>query len=474
MTQPINRSNPIVPDGFSLRISNRVVSIPRRTFLIVIISAAVLLRILSAFYQGNSVADLPGIYDQISYDGLARRVADGFGFSFAEGHWPATRAGEPTAHWSYLYTLYLAALYKVFGPHPIIARLIQAVLAGVFQTVLLWRIGTRLFNPTVGLIAAALNAVYIYFFYYAGALVTETFYITGILWIFDSAFRIVPVTNDPEDGNPPGAGWKQWVEFGLAIGVTVLLRQVFLVMLPVLFLWIWWNYPGTEVNPWLRRAGWSAVKGLGLATAVLALMILPFTIRNQRAFGTFVLLNTNAGFAFFWGNHPVHGTSFMSILPEGQPSYYDLIPPELLSLNEAELDRALLERGLAFVTDDPGRFVLLSVSRLVDFFKFWPTPESGTLSNISRVGSFGISLPFVIFGFWVEWRHAWRNQSSNGRRAILLLAAFALLYTLIHLASWTLIRYRLPVDVILLIFAALGIERLVGGYFTHRIERGHV
>jgi hypothetical protein len=34
---------------------------------------------------------------------------------------------------------------------------------------------------------------------------------------------------------------------------------------------------------------------------------------------------------------------------------------------------------------------------------------------------------------------------------------FASIYTLIHLLSWALIRYRLPVDAVLLIFAALAL-----------------
>src|SRR5690349_10046339 len=72
-----------------------------KKILVGILLIATLLRLASAFYQGNTVTDLPGVYDQISYDGLARRVVDGYGFAFAEGHWPATRAGEPTAHWSY-------------------------------------------------------------------------------------------------------------------------------------------------------------------------------------------------------------------------------------------------------------------------------------------------------------------------------------------------------------------------------------
>lgn len=198
-----------------------------------------------------------------------------------------------------------------------------------------------------------------------------------------------------------------------------------------------------------------------MATLVLALMIVPFTIRNQRAFGTFVLLNTNAGFAFFWGNHPVHGTEFMPLLSGGAGQYYDLIPDELLPLNEAKLDKALLERGIRFIADDPGRFLVLSVSRAEEYFKFWPSADSGLVSNVSRVGSFGISLPFMLYGLWLALAKTWKSRTAEERWNIILLLTFILIYTGIHLMSWTLIRYRLPVDALLILFAGLGITTLL-------------
>lgn len=444
-------------DQYTIRLLKRSFTFSSRAAIIIVMFVAVFLRFASAVYQGNTVTELPGIYDQISYDGLARRVVDGFGFSFAEGHWPATRAGEPTAHWSYLYTLYLATIYKLFGTYPLLARLIQALIAGIAQPLLLWRIGSRLFNRTVGLVAASISAVYIYFFYYAGALITETFYIIGILWILDCTFRLIAAARGDS-----GIRWRLWLELGLAMGVTVLLRQVFLLFLPFLFLWLWWNLLERETDRWKRALRWSAVKGLAAATLVLALMIVPFTIRNQRAFGTFVLLNTNAGFAFFWGNHPVHGTEFMPLLPGGAEQYYDLIPDELLPLNEAELDKALLERGMQFIMDDPGRFLVLSVSRADEYFKFWPSADSGLVSNISRVGSFGISLPFMLYGLWIALAQTWKSRTAEERWSIALLLMFVLIYTGVHLFSWTLIRYRLPVDALLLIFAGLGITTLLG------------
>jgi hypothetical protein len=447
-------------DLFVIRVFNKTYSLSSRKTLLLIMAVAVLLRLVSAVYQGNDVIDLPGVYDQISYDGLARRVADGHGFSFAQGHWPATRAGEPTAHWSYLYTLYLAAVYKLFGTYPLIARMIQALIVGIFSTFFLWRIGSHLFGRTVGLVTAALNAVYIYFFYYAGGLITETSYITGILWVFDSAFRLADASRKAREDRH-GPSWWGWLEFGLAIGVTVLLRQVFLLFLPFLFLWLWWNNWDRDPVRWKQILRWSAIKGLSVTTLVLILLILPFTIRNYRAFGTFVLLNTNAGFAFFWGNHPVHGTNFVPLLPPGEQGYYELIPKELLPLNEAELDKALLKLGVQFIVDDPGRFLLLSVSRMEEYFKFWPTSDSELISNISRVGSFGLSLPFILYGLWMALVKTRKSRTESERWNIALLLIFALIYTSVHLFSWTLIRYRLPVDAVLIIFAGLGITTLL-------------
>ena len=37
---------------------------------------------------------------------------------------------------------------------------------------------------------------------------------------------------------------RLWIEMGLAIGITLLLRQVFVLFVPFLLLWIWWNLPG--------------------------------------------------------------------------------------------------------------------------------------------------------------------------------------------------------------------------------------
>lgn len=102
-----------------------------KRWLWVIVAGAVVLRLAAALALGDRVEVLPGTHDQVSYHTLALRVLDGHGFTFPTDWWPITRAGEPTAHWSFLYTLYLAGVYAVAGAHPLVARLVQAMAAGV-------------------------------------------------------------------------------------------------------------------------------------------------------------------------------------------------------------------------------------------------------------------------------------------------------------------------------------------------------
>lgn len=431
-----------------------------------IIVLAVVLRLLSALAQGNRIEGLPGVYDQFSYHALTLRVLDGHGFSFGEDWWPATRAGEPTSHWSYLYTLYLAAVYWLVGPHPLAARLVQAVAAGVILPWLAWSLGNRLGGGATGRTAAFVSAVYTYFVFYAGALMTETFYILAVLWSLELAMRIA----DPRPAHSPSS--RLWLQLGLALGVAALLRQVYLLFAPFLLAWICWSRSSGEGSSF-RKISWT---GPLAALTVTAALIAPWTVRNYRAFDRFVLLNSNAGFAFFWGNHPLHGTDFVPILPADGPSYGELIPRELRSLDEAALDRALLGRGLNFVFDDPARYALLSLSRAKEYFKFWPSEDSSLASNVARVLSFGLFLPFMLYGLALVARQG-LSQPRSGilesmrRSPGFVLFLFVTVYTLIHLLTWTLVRYRLPVDAVLVLFAAVGLQDLYRRVTTAGAQR---
>ncbi|BAJ64061.1 ArnT family glycosyltransferase [Anaerolinea thermophila] len=421
----------------------------RRSPLFWICTLAVILRVGVAVYLGNTVEALPGVSDQLSYHHLAIRVVEGHGFSFDRAWWPATRAGEPTAHWSFLYTFYLAGIYALFGVHPVFARILQAILVGILQPWLSYWVGKQIFGHKVGVWAAFLNAIYLYFIYYSGTLMTEPFYITAILGVLALTIQLT------QSAKTSLQQTRTAILLGLVYGIAVLLRQLFLLFLPFLILWIFIKNQQEKIGlQW-----WHGVISLG----VILVMILPFTLYNYQRFGEFVLLNTNSGYAFYWANHPYYGTKFIPILSEEE--YLNLLPEELLSLNEAALDKALLSRGIQFVLDDPVRYGMLSLSRIPPYFDFLPRSESGWISNITRVFSFGVFFPFMLVGLFLAIKDTFKTIPTFFSSPPALLILFSIVYIGIHVLTWTLVRYRLPVDAVWLIFAGLTFVRISARMF---------
>ena len=141
------------------QINNSVLNRVKDQPLMAIIFVSVMLRVIVAFFMGNEVVELPGVFDQISYHNLAMRVLGGHGFTFGEMWWPITRAGEPTAHWSFPYTLYLVGVYALFGIYPVVARILQAIIVGILHPYITYRIGEKAFSKPIGLIAAAIVSI---------------------------------------------------------------------------------------------------------------------------------------------------------------------------------------------------------------------------------------------------------------------------------------------------------------------------
>jgi hypothetical protein len=414
----------------------------RTGILALILAVSVLLRVAVALYLGN-VVDAPSLLtDQRSYHALGARLVTGHGFSFDTGWYPFTQPETPTAHWSFLYSLYVAAIYAVVGVQPLAVRLVGAVLGGILLPLLVYRWARRLFpgQEWVALVAGGCACLYAYFVLYAATLMTETFYIVALLWALE---RGAALASRPT----PGRG----AVLGLSLGVAALLRQSILPWVPVLAAWLLWV--GWRSGR-LRRI----VAPLAVAGLLLVLCILPFTVRNYLVYGRFLLLNSNAGYAMYAAQHPMHGTSFREF--DGPP-----VPPDLLGRNEAEMDRELLRRGIGFVLAEPGRYLLLSLSRVRDYFEFWPTPDTTLLHNLGRTGSFGLFLPFMLYGLWLALRRAglrasWEAWASFSTTPLALALLFIAFYSLLHILTWAMPRYRLPVDAVALPFAALALVQI--------------
>ncbi len=390
-----------------------------RQLLILILVAAVLIRIPVALLMGDQVTELPGIQDQISYDALARSLLAGRGYSFTKNWYPFTPPNTPTAHWSFLYPLYLAGTYAITGYHPLAARLLQGAVGGALLCFLVYKIGRRVADENTGLVAAGLAAVYGYFIYYNVALMTETF---SVVLILLTLYLSIELKENPTP--------ILWVGLGLSLGLAALLRQTVLLFAPFLLLWLFLELRARGIRWWY----------CALPVVIIFLVISPWTLRNYLVYREFLLLNSNAGYALYASNNPSLGTDWRNelvVVP---------VPKELAGQNEAQLDRALTQKGLEFILADPKRYLSLTLNKTLEYVRFWPSSDSSRISNLNRVLSFGLYLPFMVLG------SRWRN--------FVPLYLFIVIHTGIHLLSWPSPRYRLPVDAILMVFAGLTLIEL--------------
>ena len=395
-----------------------------KQLLILILVAAVLIRIPVALLMGDQVTELPGIQDQVSYDALARSLLDGRGYSFAKNWYPFTPPNTPTAHWSFLYPLYLAGTYAITGYHPLTARLLQGAVGGALLCFLVYKIGRRAADENTGLVAAGLAAVYGYLIYYNAALMTETF---SVVLILLTLYLSIELKENPTP--------MRWVGLGLSLGLAALLRQTVLLFAPFLLVWLFMELRARGIRWWHFL----------LPVMIIFLMISPWTLRNYLVYREFLLLNSNAGYALYASNNPNLGTNWRNefvVVP---------VPEELAGQNEAQLDRALTKKGIEFILADPERYLWLTLNKSLEYVRFWPSSDSSRMSNLNRVLSFGLYLPFMLLGLGLSVSR-WRN--------FVPLYLFMVIHTGIHLLSWPSPRYRLPVDALLMVFAALTLVEL--------------
>lgn len=390
--------------------------------LFLILGIAFLLRMAAAFYLGNTVSGLSGAHDEISYSLLGERFATGHGMTFPEPWYPWIEANAPQSYYSFTLSLFFGGIYKFFGYHPVVARII----IGIMSTAIVWMIyliGKRLFSPEVGLLASAIGAIYAYLIFYGVTLVTETPFTLALLVAIYQALRM-------RAGEISGV--TSWLTLGILLAVTVLLRMAVIFFIPILLLWLYLAVR-KQTNPLLVL----------IPLVMIGIALLPLTLRNYQIWHQFLLLEAQFGHVFWNGNHPDHLGNF-------HPYKVFPIPSDVLALkNDVLITNALLRMGIQNVVSRPDEFLLLTLSRLREFFLFWPTAASTFTANVLRVLSFGLILPFALYGFF-----------SNLRRMqeLILIYLFIVIHTGIYAVTWTMIRYRIPLDPFFILFAAYSLH----------------
>ncbi|HEX5714175.1 MAG TPA: glycosyltransferase family 39 protein [Solirubrobacterales bacterium] len=250
------------------------------------------------------------VYDAAAYAAIAANLERGEGFTVGPS------ATQPSSNYSPGLPLFVAGTYELTGGvHERTARVVLALI-GTLSILFTYAIGRRLRSPAAGLIGAGCVAIYPALLEYQGMLMSEPLAATllsasvlSLLWA-GGVDRSRPSRGCPEGGGPrtntspagsppsgraPRATWLRWLLPGLLLGATAMVRPEYLGIAALLALVVFAR---------TARADWR--RGLAQAAIVLAgvaLVVLPWTVRNMVALDRAVPISTGGGQVLFAGTY---------------------------------------------------------------------------------------------------------------------------------------------------------------------------
>jgi 4-amino-4-deoxy-L-arabinose transferase-like glycosyltransferase len=371
------------------------------------------------------------------YEKIALSLLAGTGF----GDLVDNRRSVPTQ------PLLIAAVYFVFGKSYAALRLISAVL-GAASCVIGFFLARRLFGTTTAIFAGVILALYPHLAY-ASALF-EYPQTLGILLI--GAFLLAQL-----DFSDTGR-LRALAGASLLLGLTVLTLPSLLLYVPVFVLL------SMRRSQSLRR---NAVQA-SIAFAGVALVIAPWAYRNYVAYDRVVLINAAGGDNFWIANNATYARYGKPAVvgrcsADGAEStfcreYRQLIA-EVRASGASRQEQVFMyekrawEKGWTFARDTPLVFLQLAIEK---FFRFWsPWPDAvhtgpahgGEWRNVLSALFYVPLLTLAALGVAMSWR-------AHGVRLIPLYG-FAIMYVAPFALFLPTMRYRLPVDFLMGIFAAV-------------------
>jgi hypothetical protein len=269
-----------------------------------------------------------------------------------------------------------------------------------------------------GIIAAAIASVYPYFIYYSSLLLSETIFLLLIVLLFLQLLKM-------DENN------RNSLKLGAIAGFAHLSRPTLLLFYPVAVLWKYFLMKGS-------------VRGLVIAVILFSVIVAPWGVSNYLRFGEFRLSTSGSGQALWEGNNPWNKTGSVSGSFSDPEAYLEEVPEHL---NEFEADDWKKQQAVQYIKENPAEFVDLSIKKFFRFWNLWPNSAEHQ-SAIYKLISLLSFLPMLLLSivFIVVFIKDFKRLS--------ILYLFVAYYTAIHMITIGSIRYRLPLEPLLVAMAA--------------------
>lgn len=350
---------------------------------------------------------------------IAEAIASGHGFSDPfEGHTGPT-AWEPP-----LYPYLIAGVFKLFGIYSRASAFVMLALSSLFSALTcipIFLIARRCFGEKVAVASAWTWALLPYVMFWATKVVWETS-LSALLY---AAIFWFTLTMEERGGVKP------WIEYGLLWGVAALNSTVLLAFLPASGLWIWYKR---------HKRGKASIGGLLLAASLFVACMIPWTVRNYRTFGKFILGRDNFGAELRLGNGPWADGTWMVYLHPTQNLY---ALHQYQEMGELVYIAMRKQQAMDFIREDRGRFVWLCMKR---FIYYWAgVPKGSEIWWLAQTKN-SLFLASSVLMFWGLGR-AIRKR----RPGAWLFFWIILLYPLVYYIVFPYPRYRHPIEPLIVI-----------------------
>lgn len=417
----------------------------RRHPLLVILAAALTLRLVAAFGV-QSHLDATGQQfllagDAEGYWMLAGQLAEGNEYAVYDPPRRVLRMpGLP---------LLIAGVRLVFGDSMLAVRVVLACV-GTAACAAVYLLGRTLDCERTGLIAAAMATCWPVLIGFSVLVLSETLFALMLTLSLAAAARLVkgghgtrlsdPNAMASETSEVPGESTSAphrplfWaVLTGIGISLATCVRPTWLpaaIAFPMVY-WIW-----------ASRTKQAALVGL-LVVIAAAVTLAPWTIRNRLVTGHWIPTTLWVGPSLYDGLNPqATGASDMRFFDEDRL---------LDRMTEYEMDREYRRRAWKFAVENPERVVELAFAKMWRYWRPWPGAEqfSTPLAQVAVAAYFVPMLLLALVGSWTHRRDVWLVGLS---------LAPLLFFSLVHCVFVGSLRYRLPAEYPLCVLSAAGLQ----------------
>jgi hypothetical protein len=406
------------------------------TSLLLIVVVAVGVRLVFAWDQARKIPDIALASAPFEQEtgSIARSIATGNGFSN-----PFGRSTGPTAWLTPVYPLLVAAAFKVFGIFTIRAFFFLVFLNILFSAAVcvpIFYAGKRVAGLGVAGAAAWLWALF------------PNAIMTPFEWIWDTslatllAATLLWATLELAESQR----LRDWCAYGLLWGITLMTNPSLGSLLPFLLCWAAYR-SGRKAGTLPKNGSWVTRPAMALGLAILCCV--PWTIRNYTVFHRFVPLRSNFPLELYIGNNENYD--------DKHPRYPGPITKEretvrYFRMGETPFMDEEMRKAAKFIATHPRVDVILFCKRVVVFWAGIANPVDNFLATDSwlvraLILCAGLSGLGALFGIAVL---AWRRSAYT-----LPLAVFPLIFPFLYYVTHTSLRYRLPIDPVVLLLTAI-------------------